>query len=840
MDMLENTATLEIPVTEEYKPNVYVTATLIRSTRSLEKHAPSRAFGTVPLVVTCEDHRLFVALDVPAEMRPKRPLQVGIQVSGNLRDAFVTLAAVDEGICQLTDFKTPDAFALFYAKKRLQVRSYDFYATLLPELDISETQSSTSGDRLEGVRKKHLMPVDVKRIKPVSLWSGIVHLGKNGKGTVSLEVPEFNGSLRLMAVSFDGANFGSATQHVTVRDHLVLTATFPRFLAPHDTFRVPISLSNGCGVDGTFSVSLGSRGPVEIVGEKIQSVQIADGEERIVFFRVKASTGMGKVSFEVSAQGAGESTQTHVELPLRPAAPRLIKTGSGVITEDQPVTLELPSDWIPGTEEVRLTTSAFPAIRFSESLQYLLRYPHGCIEQTTSRVFPLLYFDELARLADPELFKANPAEYYVEEGIAKLEAMQLSSGLFSFWPNSTRHSAWGSIYAAHFLVEAQKAGYSVSGRVHRTMLKGLREFVRSREHRDDPAAQVYALYVLAAAEKPERSSMIYLKDDKITSMSLATRFQLAGAFGLSGDRRTAESLLPIQIQPQTVPREMGGMFRSSVRENAIILDVLSEIAPHNASVPVLVKSLTDAAKSGRWDTTQENAFAFLALGKVLKRKGADAFVGKVTLNGEEYAQFDTKNKVMADRALGGKEIGLHIEGEGTCYYYWQVGGIPRGFQIEEYDKGLQVRREYLDRDGNALNLEQVKQGDLVVAKITMKALDKALENVVVADLLPAGFEIENPRLESRADVPWIEEQQWSTDYMDIRDDRMLLFLNLPGPPRKPGLGRLSGTEERTFYYALRAVTVGEFTLPPITAECMYDPSYTSVASSGVITVVGME
>ena len=823
LNMPENTASVEIPVTDAHKPNVYVTATLIRSTRSLEKHAPARAFGTVPLMVSCEDQHLSVRLDAPREMRPKNRLEVGVRASGDVRDAYVTIAAVDEGICQLTDFRTPDAFGFFYAKKRLQVDSYDLYTYILPELEITESQRSAGGGR---VRLKHLTPVDVTRVEPVSLWSGIVHLGRDGKGTVNFEVPEFNGSLRLMAVAFDGPNFGSTTQNVTVRDPIVITATFPRFIAPGDNFRAPVSLFNGCGRDGRFSVSLRSEGPVRIIGERAQSLEIADGKEGSAFFQVQAKPGMGKVSFTVSAKGAGESAETSVKLPLRPPAPRVIRTGSGILTADKPVSLELPSDWVVGTEEYRLTTSAFPAIQLAGSLQYLLRYPYGCVEQTTSSVFPLLYFDDLARIAEPELFTHHPAEYYIEEGIARLEAMQLSSGLFSFWPNSREENEWGSVYSAHFLVEAKKLGYSVSKRVYRDMLRGVRGVVRGRGERDDNlAARVYALYVLAAAGKPERSSMIYLKDNKLEAMSASERFHLAGAFGLAGDRRTAESLLPTQIHPQTVPRETGGAFRSSVRENAIILDVLSEILPQNPSVPVLVKSLTDAAEIGRWYTTQENAFAFLALGKVLKRRGEDEFTGKVALNGEPYAAFGTENKVMAEGRLGGKRIGLSIEGKGTCYYYWQAAGIPRDVDVEEYDRGMQVRRTYLDREGDAVDYRQIKQGDLLVAKITMKALDKNLENVIVADLLPAGLEIENPRLESRADVPWIKDQDWTADYMDIRDDRMLLFLDLPGG------------KERTFYYALRAVTVGEFTLPPITAECMYDPSYTSVASGGAIGVV---
>ncbi len=830
LTMKENTAQLEIPVKDAFKPNIYLTCTLIRSIQSLEKHSPVRAFGTAPLMVNCKREMLNVQLETVSEMRPQNTLEVDIRATGTSANAYVTIAAIDEGICQLTDFKTPDLHGFFYAKKRLQVTPYDIYNYILPELEVAGSNSSTAGDRLADVQKKHLTPVDATRVKPVALWVGLTPLGTNGRAKVKFQVPEFNGSLRLMAVAFDGAKLGNATQNVIVREPVVITPTFPRFVAPKDQFQVPVLLFNGTGKEAEFKVNLEVTGPVEISGAKDQSVSLKNKAEGGVNYKIVTKNQTGKATFKIKVKGGGQTVSTTTELPVRPPAPPVSITGSGSFEAAKPVILKLPSNWIPGTEDYQLTTSGFPAVQFTGSLQYLLQYPYGCIEQTTSRVFPLLYFKDIAKVASPELFKNNTAEYYVEEGISRLAGMQLASGGFAYWPGGDQVTEWGSIYAAHFLMEARKAGYSVPERVYRKSISFLKNRARKSAENVDAELDLrsYALYALSVAGQPDKSSMNYMKNNELNKISASGRFLVAGAFGLAGDTQTATELLPVSIQPQSVERETGGTFNSSIRTNAIVLSVLAEIAPKNSSVPILVKWLASKAEAGRWYNTQENAWAFLAIGKALKANRDAQFTGQIEINNQSFKSFTTENAVFTQKEIGGKNLKLSIQGTGTCYYYWQASGIPVDANIPEKDNGVVIRRTYLTRDGKAINYQQIKQGDLIVAEIKMKALDKQLENVIIADLLPGGLEIENPRLESHADVSWIQNENFYPDYMDIRDDRLLLFVNLPEQ------------REVTFYYAMRAVTVGNFVLPPIKGEAMYNPVYSSISSSGMIRVVPMQ
>ncbi len=902
--MKENTATLSIPVREGYKPNVYLSATLTRavsmdtvSQPDNKSLLPARAFGVIPLKIDATRRRLSIEMSLKpdsdqqertpltdnrglivsdsqseAVVHPNSEITIAFEVHGrrSWQKYDVCVAAVDEGILALTDFHTPNPHNFFYQQRGLKTRAFDLYSGILPEIADVTDNSSTGGDGVSRrLGKKRLNTSSIRRVKPVSLWSGFVQTDGNGRGTVQFKIPQFNGKLRLMAVAFAGADYGATAAHLTVREPIVLTPTFPRFLAGGDKIRVPVTLFNGTGEDGEFTVKLQASGDVQLLSasatnpsdtmtektpenpsqpsktepllhELSVDKKVEAGAEAQVFFDIRAQDAIGKVDFNLSAEGNTETTQIDVKLPLRSVAPPVTKTGHGVVHAGKSVDFILPANLIANSSEFSLTLSPFPNIAFSDSLRYLVRYPHGCLEQTTSKVFPLLYFSDLARSVEPMLAAEDSVDYYITSGITKLESMLMSNNDFSYWPGGTYVNPWSSIYASHFLVEARKAGYEVADRVYDAMLEGLRTRAKfspdiegnnnAKQVKANIALATYASYVLAAAGQPDRGTMHYLKNRGASGLSDYSHFQLAGAFALSGELETALSMLPVSVSPSFNGKsnpgwETGGTFNSPIRAQAIMLDVLAEVNENHPSIPMLVKNLSEAASDGnRWRTTQDNAFAFLALGKIMKKQADRNYSGTLKLNGEHFADFDTTETRYTDEAWDGARIQLTVKGEGSCYYYWSAFGIQRDSFIEEYERELQVRRRYFNKDGESLTGTFV-HGDLIVAEITVKALTANLENVVVVDMLPTGFEIENPRLESRAGIPWLKTQGFKPDYIDIRDDRLIFF------------GTFPRQRERKFYYALRAVTQGEFTLPPIAAEAMYDPTKSAVTGSMSIQVV---
>ena len=904
--MKENTATVSIPVRYGYKPNVYLSATLTRaipmdtvSPPDNKSLLPGRAFGVIPLKIEATRRRLSIEMSLKSDsdqqeripltdnrgelisdgfqsevvVRPNSEINIAFEVHGrrSWQKYDVCIAAVDEGILALTDFQTPNPHDFFYQQRGLKTRSFDLYSGILPEIADVTDNSSTGGDgaAARGLGRKRLNTSSIRRVKPVSLWSGFVQTDGNGRGTVQFKIPQFNGKLRLMAVAFAGADYGATEAYLTIREPIVLTPTFPRFLAGGDKIRVPVTLFNGTGETGEFTVKLQGSGDVQLLSASTRNTSemmpentpekpaqplkmesslhelsvektVEAGTEAQVFFDIRAQDALGEVKFHLSAEGNTETTQMDVKLPLRSVAPPVTKTGHGVVSAGKAVDFILPSNLIADSSEFSLTLSPFPNIAFSDSLRYLVRYPHGCLEQTTSKVFPLLYFSDLARSVEPMLAAEDSVDYYITSGITKLESMLMSNNQFSYWPGGTYVNPWSSIYASHFLVEARKAGYEVADRVYDAMLEGLKTRAKfspdtegknnAKKVRANIALATYASYVLAAAGQPDRGTMHYLKNRGASGLSDYSHFQLAGAFALSGELETALSMLPVSVSLSFNGKgnpgwETGGTFNSPIRAQAIMLDVLAEVNENHPSIPMLVKSLSEAASDGnRWRTTQDNAFAFLALGKIMKKQADRNYSGTLKLNGEHLADFDATETRYTDATWDGARIQLNIKGDGSCYYYWSAFGIQRDSFIEEYERELQVRRRYFNKDGEELTGTFV-HGDLIVSEITVKALTANLENVVVVDMLPTGFEIENPRLESRAGIPWLKAQDFKPDYIDIRDDRLIFF------------GTFPRQRERKFYYALRAVTQGEFTLPPIAAEAMYDPTKSAVTGSMSIKVV---
>ena len=913
--MKNNTTTLSIPVRYAYRPNVYLSATLIRAipiegaVTDKKSPLPARAFGVIPLKIDETRRRLSIEMSLhqtndagdtqkiplasPERSTESTEVSVGTGLPGFPYDSDVTvlpnsevtiafqvrgrrswqkydvcIAAVDEGILALTDFKTPNPHDHFYRQRGLQTRSFDLYSGILPEIANVTDDSSTGGDGAttrQAELRKRLSTGSIRRVKPISLWSGFVKTDGNGRGTVQFKIPQFNGTLRLMAVAFAGGDYGGTETYLTVREPIVLTPTFPRFLAGGDKVRVPVTLFNDTGTEGEFTVELQASGdvrllsasdlnpsetlpqgesglqtpPTNIIGKLSIDTRVDAGAEAQVFFDILVQDAIGEANFNLSAHGNTQTTQLDVKIPLRSVAPPVTQTGQGVVRVGEPVDFIFPSNLIPDSSEFSLTLSPFPNIRFADSLRYLIRYPHGCLEQTTSKVFPLLYFSDLARSIEPMLATEGSVDHYITSGIMKIESMLKSDDRFAYWPGGSYVNPWSSIYASHFLVEARKAGYEVADRVYDAMLNGLKTQAKfspnmedsneAQEIRNKTSLVTYAAYVLAAAGHPDRGTMHYLKNRGLSGLSDYSHFQLAGAFALSGELETALSMLPVSVAPTfnkgNGQRETGGTLDSPIRAQAIMLDVLAEVNENHPSIPMLVQNLNEAASEGnRWATTQENAFAFLALGKILKKQMDRNYTGILTLNGEHFADFDATEVCYTDKAWDGTRVQLSVKGEGSCYYYWSAFGIQRDSFIEEYERALQVRRRYFNKDGEERSGTFV-HGELLIAEVNVKSLTANLENVVVVDMLPTGFEIENPRLESRAGIPWLKAQDFKPDYIDIRDDRLIFF------------GTFPRQRERKFYYALRAVTRGEFTLPPIAAEAMYDTTKSAVTGSTRIAVV---
>ncbi len=845
----KNTGEFSFPVKAAYGPNVYCTVAVIRRIRPGAKWAPHRAFGTVSILLDHSPRKLNVEVASPAQTRPGGPLRIALRVrdaAGKGVPAEITLAAVDEGICQLTRFRTPDPWAFFYGKRELGVTTSDVYSLLMPEVDKKKVGSDSApggGGPGEEEARRLLNPIRAERVKTVALWKSSVQTADDGTAEVVLDVPRFSGQLRVMAVAVGQSDFGAAERPVLVKQPLLIRTTFPRFLSPGDEFDVPVAVFNHTKQSGAVKLAIEGSPGIEFSPDGEQTVDVEKGREGSAVFHVRAPSVPGTVKLTVTATLGAETATEEVEIAVRPPATLRFVSGSGAIEAGQTAKFTVPGGWIPGTAKYSLAFASLPGIKLGRSLRYVVRYPYGCVEQTTSSALPLLYLNDVAALADPDTFDGDSVEPYVQAGIARVLSMQTYEGGFGYWPGASDTYPWGSAYATHFLVEARKAGYAVYKDNLDTALGYLAGYLKSAENtRNTLPVKAYACFVLALAGKPN-PSWAYRRYEQRDQLPAYARCHLAAALALDKKPKLVQALIGSVPLPSASDHvDTGGLLHSSTREDAILLSVYTDIDPSRRNIPELIRRIEKAMKDGRWRSTQENAFVLMALGKYLRRRGKQDtdFLAEVSVNGEHLTKLTHNDRVrLTPEKLGGREVTVAVEGKGTLYYYWTAEGVPVAGEVPEFDSGLKIRRQLLTRDGKPLDPLAIPHGEVVVVDLTIRA-ERRVENVAISDLLPAGFEIENPRLatseilaageatsgraasrERARRLPALEP-----DRVEMRDDRLLLFTDL---------GRRT---TRHYRYVGRAETKGTFALPPVSASCMYDPSIASTHGAGHIQVIG--
>lgn len=831
----KRTASLTLPLTADHLPNVYITATLIKP-HELSDIPLTVAHGYQSVKVEAKDRKIDVAIRAEKKVRSHTHQKVTVSAAPG---SMVTLAAVDNGVLQVSDFETPDPYAHFYAKRALEVNGYDLYPLLFPEVKAS--LSSTGGDG-EGDMKKRVNPMPAKRIKIVSYWSGITQANGSGEASFEFDIPQFSGEVRLMALAYKNEGFGSAQSAMTVADPIVLSSALPRFMSPGDTVTMPVTVTNTTGSSANADVRLRVGGLLRTIGGEQQSISIPANSEGRAVFQVAAppAIGVGKVTVEVNS--LGEKFTDETEIGVRPSASLQKMTGSGSIAGGSSQTLAWTiGDFIPSSVGYRLMVSRSPVMELGKYLSRLVEYPYGCTEQTVSSAFPQLYFGDLADLVRTSTTTAQKitANANILEAIRKIKMRQLYNGAVTLWDNEHTENWWATIYAAHFLLEAQRAGFDIDKSLIETMLGYISSRLKNREtinyyyNRDQvrriaPKEMIYGLYVLALANRPNVSVMNYYKANP-SLLSLDCKYLLSAAYALAGDKKSFKDFLPTQFAGEESLPQSGGSFYSDIRDEALALDVLVEVDPSNAQIPTMMRHVTDKLKQRYWYSTQELAFGFLALGKIARQEAGATATAEVKVDGKTVGTMDGNPIRLTTAQLKGNgsgipNVSIATKGNGHCYFFWEAEGISASGAYKEEDNYLRVRKRFFDRYGRPLTGNTFKQNDLVIVQVTLeRTFNTDVDNIVITDMLPAGFEIENPRTKDIPGMDWIKDDNTPTA-LDVRDDRINLFVDLHS-------GR------QTYYYAVRAVSPGTYRMGPISADAMYNGEYHSYNGAGTVKVV---
>jgi hypothetical protein len=815
------TAAFDLKLEDKHVPNVYITATLIKPNTN-DGMPLTVAYGFAPVMVENLSNKIPIDLQCVSETRSRTQQTIKIKSKANCE---MTVAVVDEGILALKDQKSANPYNYFYSKRALAVDMFNIYPYLFPEV-------TSLGGGFDDISKR-VNPLTSKRVNLVSVWSGIIHTNAMGNAEFTFTIPQFSGSLRVMAIAYDGKKFGAAEKNITVADPIVISSGMPRFIAPNDELTVPVTVSNTTKNKASAIVTIKTDGALQIKDNNTFTTEIEANSEKQLDFNIlsKNITGEGKLIITVESMKEKFTDTTYIT--SRPNATFQKSSGAGTVNGGNQTSLTFNSAVPMLFASKKLIVSNSPLVQFSKSLDYLVNYPYGCAEQIISAAFPQLYYPDLAKnLSNKNSLNKN-AVNNVQTNIDKLQSMQLSNGALSYWQGGGAESWWSTIYAAHFLQEAQKAGYSVNEKIANKMYDYLRARLRNKElevifYSDGTKKEVvkeevpYSMYVLAMADKVKTSELNYFKANP-QILTQSGKYLIAAAYALKGDKTKFYQMLPKGYVNEKTDPAFSGNFYSDFRDMALVLNTLLETDPQNTQINYMSKQVAQQLLSQPYLNTQENVFGFLAMGKIAKAANKGNVTATISANGKTIASFDGKKEVvLTNNLLIGNNINIKTAGSGKLYYFWESEGVPMQGTNKSEDNFLEVRKTYRDRYGNPFKGVFI-QNDLVVVEISIRSTNGInVPNVAITDLLPAGFEIENARITEVPQLDWLKNTV-PPDFKDIRDDRINLIVTATPKITK-------------YYYLCRAISLGTFNVGVVAADAMYRGEYHSYSGAGKITI----
>ncbi len=822
VDVTTEGTIVALTVKSEWGAGAYAVVLAHRPLDKAAQRMPGRAVGLSWFAVDREARSLAVAMEAPATMRPRGPLTVPITLTGLAagEEAYVTLAAVDAGILNLTGYEAPDPAAFYFGQRQMGAELRDLYGFLIDGMQGTRGAIRSGGDAAPSLAG------DAPAQEPVARYSGVVKVGPDGKASVTFDVPAFNGTLRLMAAAWARGRVGNATADVIVRDPVVLTGTLPRFMNIGDQSRFFVEIDNVEGPAADYVLDLDVTGPVVVAADATRKViRLEKGGKSTLTIPVTAA-GIGRAAFDVRATGPGVGAVQTLAVRIQPGTPALVRRTVRPIPPGTSLTVsaDLVADILPGTGAVSVSVSPLTALDVPGLLQALDRYPYGCTEQTVSRALPLLYVNKLARTGalaiDPDLEKR------VADSIERVLARQDSNGSFGLW-SVGGDDIWLDAFVTDFLTRARERGFAVPQRAFDSALDRLRNHVANTTDfqlgQGEPLA--YAIYVLARNGRPVMGDLRYIADTRMRSLaSPLARAQIAAALALLGDRGRAQTAFAAATESLQGFRDDGLSrpdYGSRLRDGAGLLALAAEANIGRDTIQKAGAVIEQARNGVRYTSTQENAWMVLAAQALVdEAKALSLSVDGATTAGSFY-------RTWTDASLDGRPVAIANTGQAQAQMVVSVMGSPITPEPAA-SQGYAVERTYYRLDGTRVDPARVRQNDRLVTVLTVTESAAQYARLLLVDHLPAGFEIDNPKLVDGGSIKALSflkmyVEPTTTEY---RDDRFVAAFD-------------RGTSQPAFFtvaYIVRAVAPGRYVHPPAVVEDMYRPDRFGRTAFGTVEV----
>lgn len=841
---------ITLPVTEEWGEGAYVMVTVYSGRDPVLRAKPRRAVGVAHVPVDMGARTFALTIDAPDVARPGTTQTLEVKIDGGPREpVFLTLAAVDEGILQLTKFRSPDPVGHYFGRKALGVDLYDDYGRLLdPNLGMP-SEVRTGGDQLGGEG------LTVVPVKSVVLYSGLVEVGRTGRARVTFEIPEFNGELRLMAVAWSRTGVGNAEDKMVVRERAPADLVMPRFLAPGDEAVITASIDNVELGGGQFTARVGATGALSVAETELtrtlQPRQRADIPVRVT------AAGEGISTLRLNVSGPDRyTTQRSYEiqtrspwLPETRATRTLMRPG-----ETYALSAELIANYVPGSAQVSVGFSPLP-IDAATLYASLDRYPYGCTEQITSRALPLLYSEQLVAMGASG--DASDARTKVQTAVNTVLNRQGADGAFGLWREGDGYaSPWLGAYTADFVLRAKEAGYAVPDEALTRAYGALRTVatgdswrvfgydaeVMENNYSNDTTRQLmlrsaaYSLYVLARAKQADISRLRYLHDRELPNIdSPLARAHLGAGLAILGDRARAVSAFR-SAEQKLGYNNTGDYYQTPLRDLAAITALAAE-----ASLPEFVERLGERigrdVPGAETLSTQEKAYLLLAVNALT---GGEASV-QVRTEGFGTGR-DNLRQYQVSAAELASGANFRLGGDTPLFRTVLVTGAPVAAPPAASSR-LRAEKRFYSMTGAAADVSQLRQGDRLIIALTITPEERRVNPVIVADLLPAGFEIEavlRPADGQLTEYDWRsgEERMRAGAFgflgeiaraqsMEAQDDRFVAAIDVVDKPVR-------------LAYVIRAVTPGSFAVPGVVAEDMYRPDVFARSQPGRVNILAAQ
>ena len=826
---------LTFKITPEMAPNVYLHISLLQPHAQTVNDLPIRMYGIAPVFVTNRQTILQPQIKMPEVLRPETDFNVTVSEKSG-KPMTYTLAIVDDGLLDLTNFKTPDPWNEFYAREALGIRTWDMYDDVLGASGGRYSSLfSTGGDA-------SLKPADAKanRFKPVVKFIGPFYLAKGKQQTHTLKLPMYVGSVRAMVVAGQDGAYGNAEKTAFVRTPLMLLSTLPRVLSTQEEITVPVNVFAMENQVKNVTVSLEASGAgVQITGNRQQSLTFDQPGDQLAYFTLKTGSKTGKATIHLTASGNGQQTKETIEIEVRNPNPVVTLRNSQWIEAGQEAELSYTlAGSSSANNQVQLEVSRIPSVDISRRFDFLYNYQHHCTEQLTSKALPLLFVSQLKAVDEQE---AEKIKTNVQEAIRQIYARQLPNGGFVYWPGNAVADEWITSYTGMFLTLAQEKGYAV----HPNVLNKWKRFQRAAAQNwrmpqeasnwqiwQSELQQAFRLYTLALAGAPEYGAMNRMKEQP--GLSIQAKWRLAAAYALTGKMKPAGELV-YNAETTVIPySSMNLIYGSSDRDEAMILETLI-LMKRDRDALQQAKKVSQNLAQENWFNTQSTAFALMAMGRLAEQlSGTLDFTWN--WNGKQQPAVKSAKAVFEKEIATSPKSGtvsVKNKGKGAL----SVDLITRTQLLNDtlpaIADNIRLDVKYTDMAGSPISVEDIRQGTDFMSAVTLSNISGTSDysNLALTHIIPSGWEIYNERMivpeasssnSNEANTPESSADKYT--YKDIRDDRVLTYFDL-----RRG-------ESKTFTVRLQATYAGNFILPAIQCEAMYDAAVQARTKAGRTTV----